>query len=71
MAIHRDEQGKIWLYSDKLGQNVIMRADDYESAIEQILSSLEFFYDLLQAERTKNSQIEKLVDSLNLLFKSN
>ena len=68
MDIHRDEQGKLWLYSDKLGQSVIMRADNYDCAIYQMLSTLEFFHDLLQTERAKIYQIEQLSEKLQMLL---
>ena len=70
MDIYRDEQGKIWLYSDKIQQNVIVRADDYDCAIEQMLSTLELFHVLLQIERAKINQIGLMVDRVHLLIKS-
>ena len=70
MNIHTDKHGKFWLYSDKIAQNVIVRADSYVEAIEQMLGTLELFYDLLQSERAKTQQIEHLSEKLHMLLNS-
>ena len=70
MAIHTDKHGKIWLYSDKIAQNVIVGAGSYVEAIDQMRGTLEMFYDLLQAERTKIRQIEHLSEKLHMLLNS-